>query len=58
MPDGQQYDYRTDPEFLKANPQDQAAYLKQVDPDFAKAAPHDQAAYIMHIRGQDQPTQF
>ncbi len=58
MPDGQQYDYRTDPEFLKANPQDQAAYLKQVDPDFAKATPRDQAAYLMHIRGQDQPTDF
>lgn len=58
MPDGQNYDYKTDPEFLKANPIQMNAYLRSVDPDFAKADPKDQAAYINHIKGWDQPTQF
>jgi hypothetical protein len=60
MPNGQQYDYRSDPEFLKAQPNEMAAYLKQVDPDFAKASPQDQGAYIAHLKGsgtQQQATE-
>jgi hypothetical protein len=52
------YDYRTDPEFIKAPAPQQKAYLMKVDPDFAKAAPSDQAKYLSHIKGLDQPTRF
>lgn len=54
MAAGAQYDYRTDPEFLRASAIDMSAYLKQVDPDFAKASPKDQADYISHLKGLDQ----
>lgn len=40
-----------DPDFMKAAPHDQMAYLAHTDPDFAKASPQDQMGYLMHIRG-------
>lgn len=40
-----------DPEFMKAAPHEQMAYLTQTDPEFAKASPQDQMGYLMHIRG-------
>lgn len=56
--DNAAYDYRTDPEFVKARPDMMVAYLKQVDPDFAQASAAEQAAYVSHLKGLDQPTQF
>lgn len=59
MPPGtDQYDYRTDPEFVKASSIDQKAYLMKADPDFASAHPDEQAAYLTHIKGLNNPTQF
>lgn len=40
-----------DPEFMKAAPHEQMAYLSQTDPEFAKASPQDQLGYLMHVRG-------
>lgn len=40
-----------DPDFMKAAPHDQMAYLTATDPDFAKASPQDQLGYLMHVRG-------
>lgn len=44
-------DPTTDPDFMKAAPHEQMAYLSQTDPGFAKATPQDQMGYLMHIRG-------
>lgn len=44
-------DPTTDPDFMKAAPHEQMAYLNHSDPDFAKASPQDQMGYLMHIRG-------
>ena len=41
MPDGSNYDYRTDPDFQKASLQDKVAYLMHADADFASASPQD-----------------
>lgn len=45
------YDYKNDPAFLKASPDDQRSYLTTIDPNFAKAARPDQDAYLSHISG-------
>ena len=44
-------DPTTDPDFMKAPPHEQMAYLTQTDHDFAKASPQDQFAYMAHIHG-------
>jgi hypothetical protein len=44
-------DPTTDPDFMKAPPHEQMAYLTHTDPDFAKASPQDQFAYMSHIHG-------
>jgi hypothetical protein len=44
-------DPTTDPDFMKAPPHEQMAYLTQTDSDFAKASPQDQLGYLAHIHG-------
>lgn len=44
-------DPSTDPDFLKASPSDQLAYLRATDKDFAAASPQDQLGYLGHVTG-------
>jgi hypothetical protein len=46
--------FLSDPDFLKASPADQRAYLSHVDSDFAKASPADQDSYLQHVLGANQ----
>jgi len=41
-----------DPEFMKASPEEQHAYLAQTDPDYAAASPEEQQAYLGHLTGR------
>src|SRR5215469_13124458 len=43
-------DPRNDPDFMKASPADQMAYLRATDKDFAAASPADQQSYLSHLR--------
>lgn len=45
--------YLNDPDFVKAPPDQQRAYLMSVDPDFAKAPPQEQQAYLSSLAPQD-----
>ena len=56
MSDDQQYDYTTDPQFLKAPATDQHDYLMSVDKDYAKASTADQQEYLQSISGNRRDT--
>ena len=44
-----------DRDFLKLNPSQQAAYLRDTDPEFKAATAEQQAAYLRYITGRGKP---
>lgn len=52
MPPQTQYDYTKDPDFLKASPKDQDAYLQENDKSYSSATPQQRQQFLMSL----QPT--